>query len=303
MTADSPSQEPENGFDGLVNRGAGAGPGPCFSGGADDVGSTEVASHNMPATCDQPTSSSRRTIQPQQAKCQWFSHVEIKNTQPPTAVTVPVERDGETASIEAGSFQCSSHGYGPWRLNGTTLSIDIREVGRIPMMVGYSTYQVVDSHLYQTITLNQGGISFPATSEDIHTARKRHGRSMRKVKKTENVPVSPGPPGRRPLSPKQKRQLMRLRAEGHTWNDIASRFPGRKKGSLQRIYYTQLKCPGDQAVKTSQHLKHRRPASNEHHGADPGKSGKATDVSRLSETQLAKAAEHPRYSFRARRVA
>lgn len=56
--------------------------------------------------------------------------MEIRNIQPPKAPSLSVEPGEETESIEAGGIHCSSHDYGPWRLNGTTLSIDIREIER-----------------------------------------------------------------------------------------------------------------------------------------------------------------------------
>ena len=79
---------------------------------------------------------------------------------------------------------------------------------------------------------------------------------MRKARKCDNVAASPGPPHCRPLSLKEKRRLSRLREEGRTWNDIASWFPGKKKGTLQRIYYTQLKNSSNPMAKTHQHSKH-----------------------------------------------
>ena len=226
-------QSQESGdISGEMNKDTEAGLGLCFSGEAGGAGPTQATRHDIPATSEQPgQSSSADTIQPLQARWQRFSHVEIRNIQPPTAASVPTEPDGESASVETGKTHCSSHNYGPWRLNGTTLSIDIRDIGRIPVMAGFSTYRVVDGHLFQTLTLGQGPIGFPVIREETNSAGKRHGRGMRKARKCDNVAASPDPPRCRPLSLKEKRRLSRLREEGRTWNDIASRFPGKKKDS------------------------------------------------------------------------
>ena len=140
-----------------MNKDTEAGSDLCFSGEAgeaDDAGPTQAVSHSIPAMCEQPgQSSSGDTAQPQQAKWQWFSHVEIRNIQPPTAAIIPAEPDGKSANVEAGNIYCSPRDYGPWRLNGTTLSIDIRNIERIPVIAGFSTYRVVDGHLFQTLTL------------------------------------------------------------------------------------------------------------------------------------------------------
>ncbi|BDD61469.1 hypothetical protein MAP00_006513 [Monascus purpureus] len=201
---------------------------------------------------------------------------------------VPVEADEETAGIKRGITHSSSHEYGPWRLNGTTLSIDIRKAGCIPVTVGYSTYQVVDGRLFQTITLDQGDISIPVIIEGV----KPHGRRMTKAIKSDDVAASPSAPHCRPLSLKQKRRLVGLR-EGHIWNDIAGRFPGRKKGTLQRIYYAELKRFGNQISEAHLRSK-RRPFA-------------ADDRARSPETgNVPLPAEKPagcqRYSLRARRA-
>lgn len=306
VTGRRPSGESGDTLDRLVDKDAEAGSDLGLCGEAEDAGSTQAAGHSVPRTCEQlAPSSSHGTTQPREPKWQQFSHVEIRNTQPLKAVSVPVEPDDETASVKRGNPHYSSHDCGPWQLNGTTLSIDIRKAGRIPVMVGCATYQVADGRLFLTITLDQGGISIPVISEETHITRKPHSRGMRKARKSDDAAVSPGPPRRGPLSLEQKRHVMRLRDEGHTWDYIASRFPGRKKGSIQQIY-SQVKRSGKrsgkQAGKTSQYSKRRRPTSNEHHGVEPGELGKTIDVSRLSGNQMTNAAGHPRYFFRARRA-
>ena len=301
MTIRHQLQESGSIYDGLTSKAAETGSEICYSGEGGDVGPTQAAGPNVPTTCDLPAQSSTRDTSQRQAEWQQFSHVEIRNIRSPKAVSVPVEPNKKTASTEGKNIHCSPDEYRPWRLNGTTLSIDIREIGNIPVTVGYSTHRVVDGHLFQTLTLDQGDIRFP--SENMRTQRKPHGRGMRKARKSDDVDVSPGPPSCRPLSREQKQYLVRLRKGGHTWNDIASWFPGRKKHTLQQIYYTQLKRSGNQAVKTHQRSKRDTPAFVDPRVEDPGKSGKTTNIPCTSRTQAAKRAENIRYSFRARRIA
>lgn len=62
-----------------------------------------------------------------------------------------MEVNNKITSDEVGDIRtpCAN---GPWRLDGTILSVDIREAERIPVFVGYSTYRVVDGQLIQSIT-------------------------------------------------------------------------------------------------------------------------------------------------------
>ena len=163
-------------------------------------------------------------------------------------------------------------------------------------MAGFSTYRVVDGHLFQTLTLGQGNIHSPVIREETHTARKQRGHGMRKPRKF-NVGASPGPRCR-PLSLKQKRHLMRLREDAHTWNDIASRFPGRKRGTLQRIYYAQLKRSGNQKPKTQPHSKRCLFAADDLNAEDPAQSAETTGVP----VPAGKIVRCSRYSFRPRRT-
>lgn len=45
-------------------------------------------------------------------------------------------------------------------------------------MTRRSSYQVVDGRFFLTITLDPGGIRKPVADEEMHKARKRHGRRM-----------------------------------------------------------------------------------------------------------------------------
>lgn len=230
-----------------------------------------------------------------------MSHVEIRNSRPMEADRHTVE-DVEEASSE--QIKCSCHrplASGPWRLDGTTLSIDIREAERIPVFVGYSTFRVLDGQLFHSMTLAQGDTKSPLAKEPrrlLHEATKQRDYGTKRARQT--CKVQPMTNGRCILSLERRRDLMRLREEGHTWNEIASRFPGKKKGTLQSIYYTQLKNARSRTTQTNQHSSRLSPVSDNLHTRGPRRS--TTGLSVRTGTQSVKAIEHPRYSFRARHV-
>lgn len=151
-----------------------------------------------------------------------------------------MEVNNKITSDEVGDIRtpCAN---GPWRLDGTILSVDIREAERIPVFVGYSTYRVVDGQLIQSITLVQGNTRLPFAEK----VTKERGHRTRKTCKADPATIIRGP-----LSLKEKRDIVRLKEEGYTWNEITSRFPGRKKGTLQGIYYTQIKNPRNRITQT-----------------------------------------------------
>lgn len=113
MGIGSQSHEPGD-INGRIRQDAEAGSNLFSSGKAGDAGSTQAASHSIPATCEQPRQSSPAdAIHPQEPKWQRFSHMEIRNIQPLKAASVPTEPDGENAGTEMGNIHCSSHNYGP----------------------------------------------------------------------------------------------------------------------------------------------------------------------------------------------
>lgn len=253
---------------------------------------TPSTAQNMLVTGDQqtPLSSSPYSIQPREIE---FSHVEIRNVRT-TEQGGPVEVNDGTTSGQVGDIRTSC-ANGPWRLDGTILSVDIREAERIPVFVGYSTYRVVDGQLIQSITLVQGNTELPYAENPMCKVTQERGYGTKKTCKAD-----PTTNNRAPLSLKQKRDLVRLKEEGYTWNEITSRFPGRKKGTLQGIYYTQLKDFRNRIGQTHQHKRRRLCLSDRPYTKHPHRT---TGLSVKSRIQPAQTTENPRYSFRARRVA
>ncbi|KAB8227254.1 uncharacterized protein BDW43DRAFT_294602, partial [Aspergillus alliaceus] len=158
-----------------------------------------------------------------------FSHVEIRNPRPSKMVSPSVETQRDTVASPVSSCHHLPTTEGPWHLNGTILSIDLRHAD-FPTRFGKSTFRVFGGQVIQLLTLVHGPIkaSPPKTVPGAKISTKK-----RKL----NRPV----PSAGPLSSEQKQCLLRLREEGYTWNEIAARFPGRKKGTLQATYYTTLK--------------------------------------------------------------
>ncbi|KAL4935260.1 hypothetical protein BDV06DRAFT_132506 [Aspergillus oleicola] len=144
-----------------------------------------------------------------------FSHVEIPCRPLPEAGQPSVNI---APTLEQPDRSC--HLPGPWRLNGTTLSIDIRDAEQIPIFVGYSSFRVYNGNLTQSLTFFQELADSPPIKKSPHRA----GR--------------PRPPTfvRGPLSSKEKQRLVRLKQEGYTWDEITTKFPGRKRSALQAAY-------------------------------------------------------------------
>jgi hypothetical protein len=191
--------------------------------GAQGHASAEKPLGEAPFTSNKPTparSPSRTSPYPSGRKTfAKFSHVEIPSrpraevSRPLVARTSPNQRD----------WSCHpSLTNGPWRLDGTTLSIDLRDAEQVPIFVGYSSFRVYDGQLTQSLTFLQGPTKSPPVNEPAQTP-------------------SPTVPARGPLSTEQKQRLVKLRQEGYTWDEIVPKFPGRKRGNLQAIYSRSLK--------------------------------------------------------------
>ncbi|KAL2859799.1 uncharacterized protein BJX67DRAFT_33571 [Aspergillus lucknowensis] len=154
-----------------------------------------------------------------------FSHVEI-----PSRPVAEVSRPSvATTPHDRRDWSCHpSLTSGPWRLDGTTLSIDLRDAERVPIFIGYSSLRVCNGQLTQSLTFFQG----PADSPPVN--------------KSAGKP-SPTVSARGPLSLEQKQRLVKLKHEGYTWDQIVTKFPGRKKRNLQAMYSRSLKdfrCSG-----------------------------------------------------------
>ncbi|KAL2861019.1 uncharacterized protein BJX67DRAFT_317614 [Aspergillus lucknowensis] len=149
-----------------------------------------------------------------------FSHVEI----PSRPIAEVNQSSVAITPLDRRDWSCHpSLANGPWRLDGTTLSIDLRDAERVPIFVGYSSFRVYDGKLTQSLTLFQGSADGPPVNRSVGN------------------PSPPPIPARGPLSLEQKRRLVKLKQEGYTWDEIVTKFPGRKKSNLQVIYSRSLK--------------------------------------------------------------
>ncbi|KAL5001380.1 hypothetical protein BDV10DRAFT_15047 [Aspergillus recurvatus] len=162
-----------------------------------------------------------------------FSHVEI-----PYRPLPEVDQPSVDIAPTLDQPDRSCHLPGPWRLNGTTLSIDIRDAEQIPIFIGYSSFRVYNGNLTQSLTFFQGLASIPPIKKFAHGVQK------------------PRPPTsvHGPLSSKQKQRLVQLKQEGYTWDEIITKFPGRKRSALQAAYSRSLKN-----FRTSESLRNQRP--------------------------------------------
>ncbi|OJJ51844.1 hypothetical protein ASPSYDRAFT_96117 [Aspergillus sydowii CBS 593.65] len=147
-----------------------------------------------------------------------FSHVEI-----PTRPLAEAHRPSVEVAPTFDQPDRSCHPpltNGPWRLDGTILSIDIRDAEQIPIFVGYSGFRVRDGNLTQSLTFFQG----LADGSPIEKPACMEG------KRSPSCTSARGP-----LSFEQKRRLVQLKEEGYTWDEIVHEFPGRKRNTLQAI--------------------------------------------------------------------
>ncbi|KAL4891340.1 hypothetical protein BDV59DRAFT_182260 [Aspergillus ambiguus] len=174
-----------------------------------------------------------------------FSHIEISNAS--TARTVRLTKLDPKDEVENPSCRHFPPNRGPWRLEGTLLSIDLREVQRLPIFAGTSSFRVLDGQVFQTITLSLGAVDS----------------SLPPRKKSPRVPRQKGVSATRgPLSSKQRRHLVQLRDEGRTWNQVCVEFPGRKKGTLQTAYCKELKRFPSQVSRSAQRRSSPRKTPN-----------------------------------------
>ncbi|KAL4887788.1 hypothetical protein BDV59DRAFT_189943 [Aspergillus ambiguus] len=243
------------------------GPEQCFSRRTDSENYVE----NEASKCDylrprtrspSPTKSTKDYIE--------FSHIEISNVSTARTDRLPVLDPKE--EVENPPCRHFPPNRRPWRLEGTVLSIDIREVQRLPIFAGTSSFRVLDGQLFQTITLSLGAVDS----------------GLPPKKQPPRVPGQRGVSATRgPLSSKQKRYLVQLRNEGHTWNQISVKFPGRKKGTLQAAYYKELKCFPSQVSRSAQRCSSSRKTSNASNSLN-------------SQSHLAKDTGDSRYYLRAR---
>ncbi|KAF7587398.1 hypothetical protein BBP40_007328 [Aspergillus hancockii] len=227
-----------------------------------------------------------------------FSHVEIRNS-PAESGRHVVGASEETFDAQT---ECSYHpslAPGPWRLDGTILSVDIREAERTPVFMGYSTFRVINGQLFQSVTLVQGNVAQPPTRKSRNPTcrvKKQNVSRTRRVRNTcQNLPATTSSG---PLSREQKQGLVHLREEGLSWNEIASRFPNKKKGTLQAVYYSWLKNSSNQILKPPYH-------TGRHPEKQDGQSYMLTKQSNLSigcRIQPMRTVNNSRYSFRPRRI-
>ncbi|KAB8216989.1 hypothetical protein BDV33DRAFT_206884 [Aspergillus novoparasiticus] len=225
-----------------------------------------------------------------------FSHVEIRNSAIESGRHV-LGASEETFDAQTGCSYHHSLASGPWRLDGTTLSVDIREAERTPVFMGYSTFRVINGELCQSVTLVQGNVTQPPTGKSRNPTCKVEKQNVSRARRARKTcRALPATTSRSPLTREQKEGLVRLREEGLTWNEIASRFPNRKKGTLQAVYYSCLKSSSDQITKLP-HYTGRHPERQDRQSYMLTKQANHSIGSRIQPTRMVK---NSRYSFRPR---
>jgi hypothetical protein len=158
-----------------------------------------------------------------------FSHVEIRNHRLLENTTSSIET---LESVTSPSSSCchSKETSRTWCLDGSILSIDIQNAD-FPIGLGKSSFHVFENQVIQTLTVVHGPV------EAFLSQKTAPSTKVNKKKRKFGRPAAAAAP----LSSEQKQYLLELRDQGHTWNDIVAKFPGKKKGTLQAIYYAKVK--------------------------------------------------------------
>lgn len=161
-----------------------------------------------------------------------FSHVEIRNHRPLENTTSSIET---LENVTSPSSSCchSKETSRTWCLDGSILSIDIQNAD-FPIGLGKSSFHVFENQVIQILTVVHGPV------EAFLSQKTAPSTKVNKKKRKFSRPAAAAAAAA-PLSSEQKQYLLELRDQGHTWNDIVAKFPGRKKGTLQAIYYAKVK--------------------------------------------------------------
>jgi hypothetical protein len=161
-----------------------------------------------------------------------FSHVEIRNHRPLENTTSSIET---LENVTSPSSSCchSKETSRTWCLDGSILSIDIQNAD-FPIGLGKSSFHVFGNQVIQILTVVHGPV------EAFLSQKTAPSTKVNKKKRKFSRPAAAAAAAA-PLSSEQKQYLLELRDQGHTWNDIVAKFPGRKKGTLQAIYYAKVK--------------------------------------------------------------
>ncbi|KAI9923504.1 hypothetical protein MW887_008616 [Aspergillus wentii] len=133
-----------------------------------------------------------------------FSRVEIRNPGPSKMASPSVETERNTVSSPVSSCHHLPTTGGPWHLDGTILSIDLRHA-EFPTRFGKSTFRVFDGQVIQLLTLVHGPVkvSPPKPIPGAKTSTKK--------RKLARPAATAGP-----LSSEHKQCLLRLREKGYT---------------------------------------------------------------------------------------
>jgi hypothetical protein len=176
-----------------------------------------------------------------------------------------------------------------WCLDGSILSIDIQHAD-FPIGLGKSSLHVRDGQVIQTFTMVHGPV------EEFLPRKPARSTKVNKKKRKLSCPAAAAP-----LSSEQKQYLLELRRHGHTWNEIVAKFPGRKKGTLQAIYYTKVKEPRNPTSRRQRGTGRSKSAtrSSQGHSRTPGNTI-STGVSTVCQTE--NKVGYSRYSLRSRGV-
>jgi hypothetical protein len=162
-----------------------------------------------------------------------FSHVEIRNHRPLENTTSSIETLENVTSHASSSCCHSKETSRTWCLDGSILSIDIQNAD-FPIGLGKSSFHVFENQVIQILTVVHGPV------EAFLSQKTAPSTKVSKKKRKFSRPAAAAAAAA-PLSSEQKQYLLELRDQGHTWNDIVAKFPGKKKGTLQAIYYAKVK--------------------------------------------------------------
>ncbi|KAH3547379.1 hypothetical protein KXW20_006139 [Aspergillus fumigatus] len=125
----------------------------------------------------------------------------------------------------------------PWKTSPVRVPVVViprKPNADFPIGLGKSSFHVFENQVIQILTVVHGPV------EAFLSQKTAPSTKVNKKKRKFSRPAAAAAAAA-PLSSEQKQYLLELRDQGHTWNDIVAKFPGRKKGTLQAIYYAKVK--------------------------------------------------------------
>ncbi|GFG21133.1 hypothetical protein IFM5058_10931 [Aspergillus udagawae] len=225
--------------------------------------------------------------------CLEFSHVEIRNHRPLENTTSSIETLENVTSHPSSSCCHSKETSRTWCLDGSILSIDIQNAD-FPIGLGKSSFHVFENQVIQILTVVHGPV------EAFLSQKTAPSTKVSKKKRKFSRPAAAAAAAA-PLSSEQKQYLLELRDQGHTWNDIVAKFPGKKKGTLQAIYYAKVKNLRNPTSRRQRYTGRPKKAARSSQGLSRTRGNTiGTGVSTVCQTE--NEVGYSRYSLRSRGV-